>query len=743
MLLRKIGLVILIVSIAGFSFFMFYQARAIELIINDEQIELENPVIMEDGELFVPAKSLFEKLGAYTKWDSDNKIFSGMLGEFQIHLPADSYEVIIAGETVNWNAPVKLVDDTIYTPVIPAAEAMGAFAEWNENTREIIISTPQEFDPKRENDQEGPLLHVAYPPEQQISYYADSLFVFGTTQSYSQVNVTVNGEPVDMLNRKTGNFLTMVDIPRGEEFTILVEASDGLETTTVERSVIFPKALESMPEEPLELHATHLIPGQDQVLNPGDTLRIVARGSPGATAHYQLGDGSYIKMTELEYPNGPQGKGGIYTATYTVSEYDAPASGLSDTMTITVYLSRNEEQVSLEFPGTVAFFSNTPYKIIEVKPQPELKFGGWFRIIRDDYYQLYAGTRGGTGYPDNVAAYLTEGTHFEAVGVSGDYYRVKLEENELYLLHKEAVREIENKDFLEPFLSDIKIKETAEEVSLHLVSDERFPFLIDSGTDQLEIKLYGVRKDKDLTIPEMPSSVKDLSLEPLAGEPNALILTVELDYHITGFDPSWEDTNLAINMNKPPKIKKENPLDNKTIVIDPGHGGDDSGAPGPGDLHEKDVVLEMSLYLRELLLEEGADVIMTRTEDLNVDLYERPKAKYLSDADFFISVHANAHASGANAVDLHGIMILYNYDHNEDLADIMLETVADEMGLPAMSTWKRNIAVTRYTNFPCVLVEAGYMMHPEDNWHILHPRGQKEFARAMKEGIKEYFLSFD
>jgi N-acetylmuramoyl-L-alanine amidase len=60
-----------------------------------------------------------------------------------------------------------------------------------------------------------------------------------------------------------------------------------------------------------------------------------------------------------------------------------------------------------------------------------------------------------------------------------------------------------------------------------------------------------------------------------------------------------------------------------------------------------------------------------------------------------------------------------------------------------MYTWKRNIAVTRFTQFPCVLVEAGYMMHPEDNWYIFHPRGQEDFARAMKEGIKEYFLSCD
>ncbi len=741
--MKKLAPAILIILIAGFLLFVFYPAKAIELIINEEYIDLDDPVLIEEEELFVPAKLIFEEFGAYTRWDSSNKIFSGILGDFRIHLPVDSYEITVDGETETWDAPVKIIDDIVYTPLIPTAEAFGAFVDWNEETREIIISTPQEFDPERDDDQEGPLLHVAYPPKKQTIYYADSLFVFGTTQSYSQIDVTVNGEPVDMLNRRTGNFLAMVDIPRGEEFPIIVEARERDETTTVERSVIFPEGLQTMPEEPLEIHSSHLIPSQDQVLNPGDTLRIVARGSPGATAHYQIGEGRNIEMTELEYPTGPPGRGGIYTATYTVSAHDAPDSGLSDTMPVTVTLEREGEQVSRELPGKAAFFSDTPYKVLEVRDQSELIYWGWFRIIRDDYYQLYADTRGGTGYPDDVASYLTEGTRFEAVGASGDYYRVKLEENETYLLHKEAVRELEGKDSLEPVLSEIELAETGEIVNLRLKASERFPFLIDSGTNQLEIKLYGIEKDEDLIIPERPDSVKDLTLEPMAGEPNAMVLIVELDQIFTGFSPAWVGTDLALGIYKPKKVNKDNPLEGKTIVVDPGHGGEDPGAIGPGDIHEKDVVLAMGLHLKDLLTAEGANVIMTRTEDIDVSLYDRPKAEHLDDTDFFISVHANAHAPGAEAVATHGIMTLYNYDHNEKLAGIMLDKVAEEMDLPAMSTWRRNIAVTRFTQFPCVLVEAGYMMHPEDNWHIFHPRGQKEFARAMKEGIKEYFLSFD
>jgi len=740
---KKFLLVIGIIALSGILIFIFYPFETIELIINDQRIDLTDPVIMEEDELFAPAEIIFEELGALTRWDRNSKVFSGQLGNFRVFLPADSKEVMIAGETVTWDSPVKMINDTVYVPVKPAAEAMGAFVEFDEEAGEVLISTPQDFDPDQKEDQEGPLLHVSYPPDYQIDYYANSLFVFGTTQSYSQIDVTVNGKPADMLNRKTGNFLAMVDIPRGEEHPVTVEASDGVETTTIERKVLYPEGLQTMPEEPLEIHSTHLVPGQDQLLNPGDTLKIAARGSPGARAHYRIGEGTYVEMEEFQYPTGPPGNGGIYTATYTVKQLDAPAYGVSDTMPITVILEKGEEQVSRELPGKVAFSSAVPYKVLEVIEQSELKFGGWFWIIREDSYQLYAQTRGGSGYPTDVASYLTEGTRFEAVGASGDYYRVKLEESETYLLNKEAVKELVDIDSLEPVLSEIELSETVDKISLRLKADERFPFLIDSGTDQLTVKMYGIEQESDILMPDSPDSVKDLSLEPIAGEPNALEATLELGFNLTGYTSSWEDRELVIDLSKPPEVNANNPLQGKTIVIDPGHGGEDPGAPGPGDLHEKEVVLKMSLYLRDLLLEEGAEVIMTRTEDVDVDLYDRPKAEHIEDTDFFISVHANAHAHGAEALDTHGIMTLYNYDHNEELANIMLDKVAEEMDLPAMYTWRRNIALTRHTQFPFVLVEAGYMMHPEDNWYIIHPRGQQRFARAMKEGIKEYFLSFE
>lgn len=81
----------------------------------------------------------------------------------------------------------------------------------------------------------------------------------------------------------------------------------------------------------------------------------------------------------------------------------------------------------------------------------------------------------------------------------------------------------------------------------------------------------------------------------------------------------------------------------RTIAIDPGHGGRDTGAIGPKGLQEKDVVLDIGLKLRRLIQERlGIRVVMTRTDDVFVPLEERTAIANRAKADFFISIHVNA-----------------------------------------------------------------------------------------------------
>jgi len=93
-------------------------------------------------------------------------------------------------------------------------------------------------------------------------------------------------------------------------------------------------------------------------------------------------------------------------------------------------------------------------------------------------------------------------------------------------------------------------------------------------------------------------------------------------------------------------------LEVKTIVIDPGHGGIDSGAVGNGGLKEKDVTLDIATRLRDKLIASGGyDVILTREEDRKVFLKERVEFATTRKADLFISIHINAVPPEAGAVN--------------------------------------------------------------------------------------------
>src|SRR5690606_15960727 len=93
------------------------------------------------------------------------------------------------------------------------------------------------------------------------------------------------------------------------------------------------------------------------------------------------------------------------------------------------------------------------------------------------------------------------------------------------------------------------------------------------------------------------------------------------------------------------------------VVVDAGHGGSDPGAIGVNGLREKDANLDISLRLQKELLDRGYEVLMTRTEDVYLSLGQRVNIARQSNADLFVSIHANSYHSP----DVSGALILY-YD---------------------------------------------------------------------------------
>jgi N-acetylmuramoyl-L-alanine amidase len=132
-----------------------------------------------------------------------------------------------------------------------------------------------------------------------------------------------------------------------------------------------------------------------------------------------------------------------------------------------------------------------------------------------------------------------------------------------------------------------------------------------------------------------------------AGQFDAQTVRVVLDLEkIKDFNSFILDnpTRLVIDVNGAEIAKKpETPLVKRRVVIDPGHGGHDPGAVGPSGLYEKDVVLDIALKLKEILLTDPFnEVFLTRETDRFISLEERTAMANRKNADFFISIHANA-----------------------------------------------------------------------------------------------------
>ena len=174
----------------------------------------------------------------------------------------------------------------------------------------------------------------------------------------------------------------------------------------------------------------------------------------------------------------------------------------------------------------------------------------------------------------------------------------------------------------------------------------------------------------------------------------------------------------------------------KTICVDAGHGGKDSGAVGNG-LLEKDIVLNIAKILKVQLLEKGFNICMTRENDTFIELKDRCIIANKAKADIFVSIHCNS----AENKSAYGFEIYHSQGsiQGQKLStDIKLsinenkEIIRTDRGIKTA-----NFTVLTGTNMPAVLVETAFISNIEDS-KILKAK-QSEFATAICKGICTYF----
>jgi N-acetylmuramoyl-L-alanine amidase len=222
----------------------------------------------------------------------------------------------------------------------------------------------------------------------------------------------------------------------------------------------------------------------------------------------------------------------------------------------------------------------------------------------------------------------------------------------------------------------------------------------------------------------------------------------------------------------------------RRIVIDPGHGGHDTGTIGPHGLEEKDVCLDVALRLGRLIQQRlpGAQVIYTRKTDVFIPLEERTAIADRAHADLFISIHANsspdpqargvetyylnfatspeamAVAARENATsdesehDLPDLLkkIARNdkIEESKELAHDIQDSLSDRLELVSRNERNRGVKKAPFVvligaNMPSVLAEISFLSNPTDERLLRTPQQRERIAIGLYRGISVYLKSLN
>lgn len=198
----------------------------------------------------------------------------------------------------------------------------------------------------------------------------------------------------------------------------------------------------------------------------------------------------------------------------------------------------------------------------------------------------------------------------------------------------------------------------------------------------------------------------------------------------------YKNNVLHVRVKRQPSLK----VKNLKIAIDAGHGGTNTGASGlTSKILEKDYTLKMAKELEKYLKKKGAEVYMTRTEDVDVGMIERTLLLREQDPDVMISIHLNS--SGNKSAK--GTSTYYRYIGfralSQYILDRMLALKLNNFG----NIGAFNFALSGPTEYPNCLVEVAFLSNEEDERLILDEDFHEDVAKQIYKGIKDWLKNLD
>lgn len=294
-----------------------------------------------------------------------------------------------------------------------------------------------------------------------------------------------------------------------------------------------------------------------------------------------------------------------------------------------------------------------------------------------------------------------------------------------------------------------------------------------------------------LTLTEPAQVQQAYVLDAFEGQPARLVVDIipaTAEEFAANVERDREASQVVAPTESTPAGGSELPLATRPlVVIDPGHGGIDSGAETPQGIKEKDIVLAFSLKLQELLVSSGRfDVALTREDDSYLRLEERVELARSNKADLFVSLHADSfqqpeirgasvYTRDENATDVLDKVLADNENASDVIAgftmpqtmapevvDILLDLMRREMRVQSFMAAEAivhqlepSVALRRFPvrqadffvlqapDVPSVLVELGFLSNVHDTANLMQAEWRDRTAEAIARGISTYFDSLE
>ncbi len=296
-------------------------------------------------------------------------------------------------------------------------------------------------------------------------------------------------------------------------------------------------------------------------------------------------------------------------------------------------------------------------------------------------------------------------------------------------------------------VTDLSVEPFERGVRVRISLSSTIPFRVIQKLRPAELKidLFGATLAR--------RSVRCLPVEPfvLAVSPEQLrgeLVELSVDLKIrqqTGFDVYYANPReLNVDIRRP---VSDGRLRGKTIALDPGHGGRDSGAQGPTGLLEKDVNLKIALALRGLLRRAGARVFMTREGDAGLtglrageheELLARVMASKRVAPDLFLSIHNNDAGRG-NRNSVFGTETYCWSPMSLAPARLLHRGLCAALGTRDRGVWRRPYLVLEDTDAPRVLVECAYITCRAEEARLRDDKCLNAAAQGLFNGMVAYF----